>query len=78
MHNSYKSGGEWERDLFIESSSFAVGGIIGWTAVTFIVVATPVGWVGLIAGAAAASMFASNYTREKSGLVFDKIMDLIE
>ncbi|WP_221892356.1 hypothetical protein [Teredinibacter haidensis] len=27
IHNSYKSGGEWEREMFIESSSFAVSAI---------------------------------------------------
>ncbi|MCP4276553.1 MAG: hypothetical protein GY779_09405 [Gammaproteobacteria bacterium] len=78
MKNSYDADGEWERELFIESSSFAASAITGWAAVTFLVVATPVGWVALIAGAAAASMIVNSYTKERSGFVYDKIMDSIQ
>ncbi|WP_320042060.1 hypothetical protein [uncultured Desulfobacter sp.] len=87
IHNEYKSGGEWERELFIESSSFALStgsGIIAvnvGTAALGILLATPIGWVGLIvegvavAGTAAAvSIGVNSYTKENSGSVYDRIM----
>lgn len=33
IHTEYKSGGEWERELFIESSSFAASAMVGVGAV---------------------------------------------
>ena len=33
IHNSYRAGGNWERDLFIESSSFALSAVTGTLAV---------------------------------------------
>ena len=88
IHNSYKSGGNWEREMFIESSSFAASAGAGIVAVnaalTFLMVATPVGWVGLIVGgvavagvAAAASISANNYTKNISGSLYDDIMKWI-
>lgn len=88
IHNSYKSGGNWERDLFIESSSFvasaATGVAIvnaGGAALSFLVVATPLGWVGLIIGgiavasiAAGASIWANDKATSKSGSLYDDIM----
>ncbi|MCP4488487.1 MAG: hypothetical protein GY820_14380 [Gammaproteobacteria bacterium] len=88
MHNSYKSGGEWERDLFIESSSFvasAGAGILavnaGTAALGFLMVATPIGWVGLIIGgvavagaAAAASITMNDIVKGKGGGLYDNIM----
>lgn len=88
IHNEYKAGGEWERELFIESSSFAASagaGIIavnaGTAALTLLVAATPVGWVGLVVGgfvvagtAAAASIGVNSYTKEKGGNTYDNIM----
>ncbi len=57
VHTSYKSDGEWERELFIESSSFALSagsGIIavnaGTAALGILIAATPIGWVGLVVG----------------------------
>ena len=54
IHNEYKSSGEWERELFIESNSFAASAITGTTvvnagaaALAILVMATPIGWVGL-------------------------------
>lgn len=48
IHNSYKAGGNWERDMFIESSSFAVSagaGLatlkVGGAALGILVAATP-------------------------------------
>jgi len=88
IHNSYKAGGEWERDLFIESSSFAasagagmVAVNVGTAALTLLVAATPIGWVGLVAGglavagtAAAVSIGVNSYTKENSGSTYDNIM----
>ncbi len=88
IHNSYRVGENWERELFIESSSFALGagsGIIavnaGTAALGILIAATPIGWVGLIVGglavagtAAAVSMGVNDYTKEKSGSVYDSIM----
>ena len=54
ISNSYRAGENWEKELFIESSSFAAGAIsgniainIGGVAISFPMVATPIGWVGL-------------------------------
>jgi len=81
IHNEYKADGDWERELFIESSSFAVSATAGIltvkAGVAFFVLATPIGWVGLIVTAAAASMGANYITKEKSGGVYDSIMKLI-
>ncbi len=56
--NSYRAGENWERELFIESSSFAAGATLGTIAagigvsaleyIPFAMLATPFGWVGLI------------------------------
>jgi hypothetical protein len=91
VHNEYKSGGEWERKLFIESSSFAVSALtgtavvnVGAAALSLIVVATPIGWVGLIVGgvavagtAVAASIGMNNVVKSNSGGVYDSIMKWI-
>lgn len=88
IHNSYQAGGEWERDLFIESSSFALSVVagsatvkVGAAALGFLVMATPVGWVGLVIGgvavagvAAAASIGMNSYVKSNSGSTYDKIM----
>ncbi len=85
IHNEYQAGGECERELFIESSSFAASAVAGTIAVkaglAILMVDTPLGWVGLIAGgvavagAAAATSMATNYAVKKdaSGL-YDSIM----
>lgn len=91
VHNSYRSGGHWERELFIESTSFAASasaGIIavnaGGAALSLLMVATPVGWVGLIIGglvvagsAAALSIEVNNAVKESSGTWYDKILAAI-
>lgn len=91
IQNSYEAGSNWERELFIESSSFALSataGIVAANAATamlgFFVVATPVGWVGLIIGgvavagfAAATSIGVNSITKEKSGLAYDQLMEKI-
>ena len=57
VQNSYQAGEKWERNLFIESSSFATSAVtgsvavnVGGAALTFLVAATPIGWIGLIIG----------------------------
>ena len=88
VHNSYKAGGEWERDLFIESSSFATSVIAGSLAVksglSLLVFATPFGWAGLVIGgvviagvAAATSIGTNQLTKERSGGWYDDIMSSI-
>ncbi|MCF6282302.1 MAG: hypothetical protein L3J28_08855 [Candidatus Polarisedimenticolaceae bacterium] len=85
IHNSYQAGGNWERDMFIESSSFAASAITGSLAVdaglAILIFATPVGWFGLIIGgvavggvAAAASMGMNSLMKNNSGNVYDVIM----
>lgn len=89
IHNSYQAGGNWERDLFIESSSFAASTIAGAAvvnagsaALAILIVATPIGWIGLIAGgvavigvAAATSVGVNNAFKDNSGLWYDSIIN---
>ena len=81
VQTAYKADGNWERELFVESSSFALsafaGTAIAKAGVAFFVVATPVGWVGLVVLVAAASMGANYAAKEKSGSVYDSIMEWI-
>jgi len=84
VQTTYKADGNWERELFVESSSFVAsvwaGGAAayaGGAALTFLTVATPVGWVGLIVVVAAASMGANYIVKEESGGVYDSIMEWI-
>ncbi|MCP4238670.1 MAG: hypothetical protein GY770_34725 [Aestuariibacter sp.] len=74
MKNSYDVDGEWERELFIESFSFAASAGVGVVALSILTVATPVGWVLLIAGTAAASMGMNHLIKENSGNWYDAIM----
>jgi len=89
IHNEYKAHGEWERELFIESSSFTASAItgvvavnVGTAALTLLLVATPVGWVGLVVGGAAvaastagASIWANGQVKANSGNWYDAIMN---
>lgn len=91
IKTSYQSGGNWERDMFIESSSFAASAGAGMLAVNvgtavlgLLMVATPIGWVGLIIGgvavagaAAAASISMNSLAKEKSGGLYDALMQRI-
>ena len=88
IHNSYQSDGDWERELFVESSSFVASAVtatsvvnVGSVALSFLMVATPVGWVGLVIGgiavagvAAGASIWANNKVKNNSGSLYDDIM----
>jgi len=91
IHISYKAGQNWEREMFIESSSFLAATLAGTVAVevgsaalAFIMVATPVGWVGLIIGgltvvgaAAGTAMLANDSFKENSGAWYDEILTWI-
>lgn len=91
IHNSYKAGQNWEREMFIESSSFALSASTGIAAVNagtaalgFLMVATPIGWVGLIVGgivvvgaSAGASMWVNDFAKEDAGNWYDSIMGWI-
>lgn len=51
IHNSYKAGDNWYREMFIESTSFAASARVGVVAANvgaFLVALTPFGWIGLI------------------------------
>ncbi len=88
IHTTYKAGGNWEREMFVESSSFAASAGAGIFAVNagtavlgLVLVATPVGWVGLVVGgiavagvATAASIATNNQFKQRSGLWYDNIM----
>src|SRR5690606_12666248 len=88
IQTNYKSGGDWERELFIESSSFAASaytGLVmakaGTVALGLLMVATPVGWVGLIIGgvavvgtAAAASLGMNSLVKNSAGTTYDRII----
>ncbi len=92
IHNSYQAGGNWERDMFIESSSFAASALTGtavvnagMAALTLVMVATPVGWVGLVIGglavagtAAGASIWVNGQFKDNSGNWYDSIMKWLE
>ncbi|HWV15179.1 MAG TPA: hypothetical protein VN030_07085 [Cellvibrio sp.] len=89
IYNSHQAGGNWQRELFIESSSFALSALAGTAIVNtggamlgFLVLATPIGWVGLLAGgltvagvAAATSIGINQITKEDAGGVYDLIMN---
>ena len=88
VYNSYKAGGDWERDLFIESSSFALSAGAGMLAanvgLSLLVFATPFGWAGLIiggavvAGASAGASIGMNYaTKNNSGDLYDVFMNWV-
>jgi hypothetical protein len=91
VRNSYQAGGNWERDLFIESSSFVASAGAGMLAVDagtaalgLLMVATPVGWIGLIVGgivvagaAATTSIIVNKAIKDNSGSWYDSIMGAI-
>jgi hypothetical protein len=91
IRNTYKAGGNWERDMFIESSSFVASAVAADAAsyaaaeaLGLVLMATPVGWVGLVVGGIAvlgATAFAvgvGNLTRHNAGAWYDKIMAEID
>lgn len=88
IHNAYMSGERWERELFIESTSFAVSAGAGAAVVKaglwLLLIATPVGWVGLVVGgiavagaAAGASILSKKVVKNNAGNIYDSIMQWI-
>src|SRR5690554_6431668 len=91
IHNSFQAEGNWERELFIESSSFAASAIagiavvnVGTAALSLLVVVIPIGWVGLVIGglavagtAVTASIGMNNYVKGNSGGLYDDIMSWV-
>jgi hypothetical protein len=64
--------------LFIQSSSFGLSAGLGVAAIMFITVATPVGWVILIAGTSGAALGVDYITKQNAGDWYDGIMSLLE
>ncbi|MBN8430381.1 hypothetical protein JF535_05880 [Microbulbifer salipaludis] len=91
VHNSYQTGGEWEKDLFRESLSFGLSagtGVatakIGAAVLGILVVATPIGWVGLVIGglaiagaSAGAAMAVNEVTQSNADAWYEGIMGAI-
>ncbi|MEJ2633623.1 MAG: hypothetical protein P8015_20875 [Acidihalobacter sp.] len=88
IYMDYKAGGNWERKMFIDSSSFIAS---AWTgaaltyagveALGFVIALTPFGWVGLVIGglmvagvAATGSVGMNNLSEHYAGTLYDKIM----
>jgi len=82
VQTTYKADGDWERELFVESSSFTASALAGTAiakaGVAFFMIATPVGWVGLVVLAAAASVGANYIVKEESGGWYDDVMDWLD
>lgn len=87
IKSEYDAGGDWGRKMFVESSSFAASLGAGWLATEAsvgllgaVVAATPVGWVLIVGGLAAAatvavvSTSADDRVRESFGPLYDAIM----
>ncbi len=85
VHNRYQAGENWERELFIESSSFTASALIGTglakAGLGILFVATPAGWVALVAGgaavagvAAAGALSANYYFKSNAGNWYDSIL----
>ncbi|MCG8613066.1 MAG: hypothetical protein MI864_21360 [Pseudomonadales bacterium] len=91
IHSEYLADGNWERQLFIESSSFAAStttGLVaaqaGTAAIGFLMTLTPIGWVGLIiagtaviAGSTYASIKVNEVIQKDAGSIYDEIMQWI-
>ena len=69
---SYKEGGDWERELFRESLSFAGSAGLGMLAVNaglrLLIFATPYGWAWLMAGGVATAAVSAGST-----ILFDNL-----
>ena len=83
-----KEGGDWERELFRESLSFA--GSAGLGALTInvglrlLIFATPYGWAGLLAGglitaaiSAGTAVYVDNVAQNNSDKLYQRALRLI-
>lgn len=86
IYSTYSEGGNWHKEMFVESLSFAVSTGVGMGMVTggltLLLAFTPIGWVGLIvagvaiAGAAAYSSYKTNEAlKNNGGVLYDAIMN---
>lgn len=86
IHTTHTAGGNWHREMFVESASFAAGATSSIVAVKgglmLLAAFTPVGLVGLIVGglaiagtAAAGSYFADRQVAARAGGWYDTIME---
>ena len=85
IYNEYKEGGNWERELFIESLSMGTSAVAGALTVkaglAIIVFATPAGWMGLVVAGAATAVTAAiaglgvnAIATNRGGEIYDYIM----
>lgn len=85
IHNAYQGGRNWEREMFVSFVASAGIGIAaikaGSAALSFLAMAPPIGWLGLVVGgiaiagvAAAASMTLNSEVQKRGGSVYDAIM----
>ncbi|MEJ2633577.1 MAG: hypothetical protein P8014_20090 [Acidihalobacter sp.] len=88
IYTDYKAGGNWEREMFVQSLSFTMTALtgsiatsVGMYALGFVVALTPIGWVGLVIGglivagvAATGSVGVNNLSEHYAGTLYDKIM----
>lgn len=90
IRNEYRAGGDWHRQMFIESLSFASSASLGSAVASagsatliFLIAATPAGWVGLatigggipVAGAAAgAAVGIDNFVQKNADAVYDSLL----
>jgi hypothetical protein len=84
IHNSYKAGDNWYREMFIASTSFAASAGVGVATANvgvFLLALTPLGWVGLIVGGAIVagatatiSIKTDSFIKANSGRWYDEIM----
>jgi len=87
VHKSYETEGDWEREMLIESLSFAASTTAGVGVVKaglyFLAVATPAGWVGLIVAvtivgtAAVVSTEVNNVVKDNGSAWYDSVMEWI-
>ncbi|WP_236702628.1 hypothetical protein [Thalassomonas actiniarum] len=91
IQNTHRTGGNWHRQLFIESSGFAASAAIGTGflkaggyGLGLLMVSTPIGWVGLIIGgalvvgaAAGASMTTNYIITNDAGGIYGSLMNWI-
>ncbi len=94
IRNSNQAGVNWERELFVESSSFAGSAVIGIRTVglgmavlDFLMLATPIGWVGLFglvaagvtvaAVSAGVSITVDHGMKNNMGDIYDEIIGVI-
>ena len=86
VHTSYQAGGNWHRELFVQSTSFIFSAVGGSVAVkgglALMAVFTPVGWVGLVvagtavaAGSAGVALGADDFAKSRAGRWYDAIME---